>query len=500
MKRVSIKLSLLLAAATWMVYASTAIAAKPETASVDVRSFDGGDIAPDVLDVSEMPFLALPPSLDDESENALAAAERLARAGGPGDYVSLPKADHGLNSSTGPQCATGTGPLPAPGWTLTYAANQATCSYPYTSGYYSVCFGANHYCFNQVAYTSYYDIPVGGTLRFCSVIGVPSGWSVTQANLPASCPGSGADWVMQHTSCVAGDTNCYPQAASITASPQTLVVPYGKTMGSTTINWNSTNYSNPCVWAQNTGGSPQVWGCSGTGAHSAVWPYVPAGGSTILWISNGGTASPSPNVAQVVVTGVQGTAPALSASPQTIQIPEGASGSTTVSFNLGGSGYPVACLWVQNSNGSGPQVWGCPAGQTYSGVWPYVPRGGTSRIWLSPSQTSSTPELASVTVTGVAQNTVPRIAASPQVVTIPAGQQMGSTTISYDLTGTAYTAMCIWVQNSNGSGAQVWGCVGGKTWSGVWPYVPRGGTSTVWLSTSQTSPTPRLAQVVVTGQ
>ncbi|WP_224372877.1 hypothetical protein [Hyalangium versicolor] len=341
------------------------------TGTHELQPLTGGTTAPDVLDVTTLPFLALPKS----------------------DASGI-----GMNATSGPNCATPQGPLPPSGWTVVQMANVPTCSYPYTSGYYSICLPGGA-CFNQYTYRSYYDIPVGGTLRYCSAVGVPPGWQVIQMNLPASCPGSGADSVMQHVSCVAGDTNCYPQSASISASPQTVTVPYGLPAGSTTINWNTTNYSDPCVWVQNSGGGVQLWACSGGGAHSGVWPYVPAGGTTTLWISNGGSASPSPNIAQVVVTGRQGTAPTLSASPRVVTIPEGQAGSTTVSYNLSGSGHTGMCVWVQNSGGI-QQVWACSGGNTFTAVWPYVPKGGTSTIWLSPSQTSPTPVLATVTVTG----------------------------------------------------------------------------------------------------
>ncbi len=390
----------LLVGCSLVTFGSAASAAKLGVSTVNAPGLSGGDIARDALDVATMPFLALPPSIDDENEDAFAAAQA-ANAPWSEDYLTSLKNGVGLNATTGAMCATGTGPLPAPGWTLTYAGNVSTCSYPWTSGYYSVCFGVGHYCFNQVAYTSYNNIPVGGTLRFCSVVGVPTGWSVTQVNLSPSCPGSGEDWVMQHTSCVAGDTNCYPTTASIYASPQTLTVPYGQDAGSTTVSWNSTNYNDPCVWIQNTGESKKLWACSGPGAHSAVWPWVPAGGTTTFTLSSGGSNSPTPNIAQVVATGIQGTAPTLSASPMIVYIPQGSyRGNTTISYNLAGSGYNNACVWTQTTGGPGPQVWSCPGGKTWSGVWPYVPKGGTTTFWLSPSQTSPTPYLVPIVVTG----------------------------------------------------------------------------------------------------
>lgn len=400
MNQYAVTIGKLLIGCSLAVFGSFANAAKPETVSIDVPVLSGGDVARDALNVATMPFLALPPSIDEQNEDALAAVLQ-ANVPWSENYLASLKSGVGLDSTTGPMCATGTGPLPAPGWTLTYAGNVSTCAYPWTSGYYSVCFGVGHYCFNQMAYTSYNDIPVGGTLRFCSVVGVPNGWSVTQVNLSPSCPGSGEDWVMQHTACVAGDTNCYPTSASIYASPQTLTVPYGQEAGSTTVSWNSTNYADPCVWIQSTGGTKRLWACLGTGAHSAVWPWVPAGGTTTFTLSSGGSNSPTPSIAQVVATGIQGTAPSLSASPMIVYIPQGNTrGSTTVSYNLSGSGYASMCVWEQTTGGSGPSVWACPTGKTWSGVWPYVPKGGSTTFWLSPSQTSPTPRLVQIVVTG----------------------------------------------------------------------------------------------------
>lgn len=359
----------------------------------DVPSLQGGTVSDDMIDVTLMPSLALTPTVGGENQGVRKEEDSL-RLGASNDGF-------GAKSTTGPQCATPTGPLPAPGWTLTAGANVPTCSYPYTSGFYSVCFGPNRYCFNQLTYTSFNNIPVGGTLRFCSVIGVPNGWSVIQVGLPSSCASSGEDWVMQHVSCVAGDTNCYPQSASISASPQTVTVPYGQSGGSTTISWNTVNYSNPCLWVQNSGGSTSLWSCPGPGAHNQVWPYVPSGGTSRIWISNGGSSSPSPEVAQVTVTGIAGVAPRISASPQTVHIPQGStSGSTTISFDLTGSGYNAMCIW-QSTNEEPPRVWHCEGGTRFSAVWPYVPLNGNTRMWLSPSSTSSTPVLASLTVTGV---------------------------------------------------------------------------------------------------
>jgi hypothetical protein len=384
-----------------MLCGSAAMGAPPPVVTTDVPSLSGGDMSPDMIDVTTMPSLGAPPSSYDLGEKAVDPATDHSDFA---DHEGLP-----LNNAGGPgidavgplQCATPTGPIPPQGWTLTYAANVVTCSPPYTTGYYSVCFGPNHYCFNQVQYSSYNNIPVGGTLRFCSVIGVPAGWSVTQTGLSSSCAGSGDDWVMQHTTCVAGDTNCYPPSANISASPQTVIVPYLHAMASTTVSWNTVNYSTPCVWSRNNNGPAQVWACDGAGAHSRVWTYVPSNGTSTLWISSSGTTSPSPNVGQVVVTGIAGTAPTISASPQVVQIPAGSStGSTNITYNFTGSGYTSMCIWAKNSTDSTTRLWTCTPIASRTIVWIYVPRGGTSTIWMTPDQSSSTPPMAQVVVTG----------------------------------------------------------------------------------------------------
>lgn len=101
-----------------------------------VPSMEGGVISDELIDVTTMPFLALPPAIG-AKEDGLDVTD--GRSAGHADAAAdLSLIGNGLNSTTGPQCATATGPLPPPGWTLTAAANVPTCSYPYTSGYYSV--------------------------------------------------------------------------------------------------------------------------------------------------------------------------------------------------------------------------------------------------------------------------------------------------------------------------------------------------------------------------
>ena len=247
----------------------------------------------------------------------------------------------------------------------------------------------------------------GSTFLTCGS-GCPTGYVPTSYEWSISCcNASGCGGISNNSSqcaCIPGVT-CPPpppprRSASISASPSTLTVPYGQANGSTTITWDTRSYSDPCVWIQNSGESvPKLWACAGGGSHTSIWPYVPSGGTTTLWVSDGGSHSPSPNIAQVVVTGLRGNAPTISASPQVVSIPSGSSGSTSISYNLTGSGYTAMCVWIQNTGGP-QQLWACDGGLTKSVTWPYVPKGGTSTIWLSPSDTSPNPVLATVVVTG----------------------------------------------------------------------------------------------------
>lgn len=358
---------------------------------IDLPPLTGGTISPDVIDV-----LTNPGFLDEGQDEPLVTNPNEESIGEQKTTGHRYKSGDVMNATTGRRCATPTGPVPPNGWTVTYGGINSLCSYPWTSGYYSICFypGA---CFNEYEYTSYYDIPVGGTLRFCSAAGVPAGWVVTQMNLTPSCPG-GNDSIMQHVSCISGrDTNCYPQSASISASPKTLTIPYGQSAGSTTISWNTTNYSNPCVWIQNSGASsPSLWACSGGGAHSATWPYVPYGGTTTLWISNGGSSSPSPNVAQVVVTGLAGAAPTISASPNPVFIPVGKStGSTTVSWNA--AGYSSTSVYVSMDGGAKSLM--ASSGTTGTSTPNWIQGGHSYSFSLHPTGNTAT-TLTSVNVQG----------------------------------------------------------------------------------------------------
>lgn len=423
--------------------------APPEIASTDAPSLSGGDIASDVVDMK------VRQSIGEERGNGSTEAQPETTPEGDSDLLKG-GGDVGLYATSGRQCATPTGPVPAPGWTLTYGATVAECSYPYTSGYYSVCFGAAHYCFNQVEYTSYNDVPLGGTLRFCSVIGVPSGWSVTQVGLPSSCGGSGEDWVMKHVSCQPSDTNCSvtPPSGAITANPTTLYLAGGQ-VGSTTLSWTSANtVGSLCVWIR---GNSSAMGCGGASG-SLVPNWIHAGDTFTFDLrqSSGNVLLSSVTVRAFQATGT------LTASPATLYLPAGAVGTSTISWNA--PGQSSIGIWV-SANGAAYTPW-ISGGASGSRAWSYLHAGDTHVFQLRAQD--STTVLATTTVKALAAAT---ISANPAVLTIPNGQ-VGTSTISWNAPG--QSSIGIWV-SANGAAYTPW-ISGGTSGSRDWPYLHAGDT------------------------
>ncbi len=255
----------------------------------------------------------------------------------------------------------------------------------------------------------YDNLPVGAPLTMCAFSSpTPAGWAPTSFQWnPSLC---GAQFgtqtspyntiTMRYVSCTNEASKlCYPsqaQFAVISALPKTVPIPYGQSTGSTVIGWFAP--IPVCVWVRAGDAAAQLWSCAGNYSVQ-TWPYASPGVSQTFMVSPSSTST-SPLLASVVVKGVEGSAPKISASPTTVTIPAGkTAGSTTVSYNLSGSDYPAMCIWVSN-NGGTPQLWACGDGTKFSQAWPYVPKGGKSIFWLNTSLTSSSQILASVVVTG----------------------------------------------------------------------------------------------------
>jgi len=261
---------------------------------------------------------------------------------------------------------------------------------------------------NDWLIAEYNDLPVGTPLTVCESSAIPAGWVPTSYQWNSAVCGAQFGGVsgpfdtvtIRNTLCTNEPAkDCVPslsQFAVIWAVPKTVVVPYGQGDASTSIGWFAPD--SVCIWVTTAGVGTQLWSCAGDYAVQ-TWPYVKAGVSQTFIVSPSSTAA-TPVLASVVITGVEGSPPKISASPTLVTVPSGSTeGSTTISYNLAGSDYSSMCIWASN-NGAAAQLWACGSGITFSQVWPYVPKGGTSVFWLNPSRTSSSQILASVVVTG----------------------------------------------------------------------------------------------------
>jgi hypothetical protein len=288
-------------------------------------------------------------------------------------------------------------PVPT-GWvTVNKTWNPSAC------GYFAAPQG------NVLALDEFNNLPVGTPLTVCESSPIPAGWIPTSYQWnPAVC---GAQYgaksgpyntvTIRYVLCT-NETSalCYPSLsdfAVISALPTTVTIPYGQSMGSSVVAWFAA--TPVCIWIDFGGANnTHLWSCDGNYAIQ-TWPDV-AVGATQTFIVSPSSTSASPVLASLVIKGVEGAPPKISASPTAVTVPAGKTvGSTTVSYNLAGSDYQSMCIWV--STNSGPAaLWACGSGLTLSQVWPYVPKGGTSVFWLNQSRTSASQILASVLVTG----------------------------------------------------------------------------------------------------
>jgi len=254
----------------------------------------------------------------------------------------------------------------------------------------------------------YDNLPVGTPLTVCETSPIPAGWVATgyQANSTVCGAQYGSQSLpyntvqIRYVLCTNESSSlCYPslaQFAVISALPSTVTIPYGQSTGSAAVAWYAP--TSVCVWVSTEGASTQLWSCGG-GFAEQTWPYVPVG-LTQTFIVSPNSTSASPVLASVTIKGVEGAPPKIYAAPTSVTVPKGATqGSTAISYNLVGTDYSSMCIWTSN-NGAAAQLWACGSGLTFTQVWPYVPKGGTSLFWLNPSHTSPSQILSSVLVTG----------------------------------------------------------------------------------------------------
>lgn len=217
----------------------------------------------------------------------------------------------------------------------------------------------------------------------------------------------------------------------------------------------------------------------------------------------GGCTALSPNVVRMThvqcVSQSQGTCYGtgwVTASPNPVTIPYGQTkGASQVSYGTSGTLNGAACLWV-SQNGAAPTPQSC-GGASGTVSWPNVPVGGTSRFIIAPSGSSPSPELASVTIKGIAA-AQPSLSASPNPVIVPYGQANAATTLTWNAPG--YTGACVWISNNGGTPSPM--SCGGAASSGsvLWPYIPSSGNTKFFLAPSNTNPSvSTLATLTVNG-
>jgi len=143
-------------------------------------------------------------------------------------------------------------------------------------------------------------------------------------------------------------TNCYPQSASISASPPDVTVPYAQGAVQQRLIGTRFNCSNPCIWVSKHGCGAELWACSGGGA------IVPSGRMyRRMEPPRCGSAMEQRFAFAQHRASCRDRASRHSAddycSPMVVSVPAGQSASTSISYNLAGSGYTAMCIWVQNN-------------------------------------------------------------------------------------------------------------------------------------------------------
>lgn len=342
------------------------------------------------------------------------------------------------------------------GWVITRATwDMLRCNTPYPP-----LFGqANVYTITNVS-----NLPLNSTAYICATQTapiIPPGWSHISNNPddgscdcpwgdgPGGCDASfyqGNRFLIKHTACLSPPSpgSCPPPppdpTGTLSTSASSVVVPFGQTQGSVTVNWTASNTSGACIWQSTSGASPRLWLCGGTTGSSA-WPYIPAGGNTKFILTTNGS-SPSPVLATKTVTGIAGAQPTLKLVPKynlvqtgpssgNVLIPATASptsGPFTFSWNA--PGYPSLDLQGQVNGGAWLSPLNIPASGTSDQP---IPLGTTYTYRLLPHGATS-PILATLSISGIAAP-APTFNISPAHVVVPPGSNEGSFTFTWNAPG-----------------------------------------------------------------
>jgi len=241
------------------------------------------------------------------------------------------------------QCVTQSPTIPS-GSLVSYTANNATC------GLGTFIVNGRNTQSNQLGFyppSLWHSMPLGYTITVCSETGIPSGWQlVWDQGQYSTCNNLGDEINIQHVSCGAGDTNCSP-SGRISASPQSVYIPYGQ-LGSTTLTFSSSNISGSTCWWVSVDSAAATNGPCYTGNQSSrtdLANWIQAGHQYVFYLYE---EQAHILLGQVAVQGVSDGTPAISVSPNPAIILAGEpSAPITISWNA--PGYSSVSLYGTNN-------------------------------------------------------------------------------------------------------------------------------------------------------
>jgi hypothetical protein len=216
----------------------------------------------------------------------------------------------------------------------------------------------------------------------------------------------------------------HAQSGGIDASPSTVVIPSGSSVGTTDVFW-TVSGGEAFYITVNCGGGDGLFASSGAGNYSQSAPWITIGASCVFSLR--AYTPTGPVLGSVTVNGVTPNG-AISAAPETVVIPAGQSHGTT---NIAWAGEHASSFHVTVNCGGADGLFASSGPGTNSQSAPWIGVGSSCAFRLR-ADSPSGPVMDSVTVTGVAgQAPSGSISAAPTTVNIPAGQSSGSTTLSW---------------------------------------------------------------------
>ena len=349
----------------------------------------------------------------------------------------------------------------------------------------------NYLTTDNSAQTVSLDTPLNQVLFVCTANGVPTGWTqyspATTSTLCVGLPGGGM--TIQHTTCLSTDVVCNQPPNSISYSPNPVVVPYNQTSTNVVISY-SAQGTPTCVYEDIDTTDPHKSVASICGAQigSATFAVAP-GHKYFFWVGNNDPITEWAYTPFFNVT--QGSQPTLIATPNPVVVPFG---KTSAMFDLAWNApyYAQISLYgVQNIDNAGIIL--CLGNAIGAGNLSSAMKvGEDATIYLTPytgcvggsSVTSvPTPVLQTLEVKGL-QGAAASLRASPNPVTIAAGQSSAPYTLSWSAAG--YSHVTLYGSNNLISGGAIL-CLGDVAGSGSVATTASPGEDAYIYLTTQTS-------------